>query len=97
MSDTIAPAPYRFSVREELSKIQERVRYKMDRTQEHVPVSEYFGNLTFDRFAISVGRDLDLEPPQMGAPLNYFVYPYAEANGEKVGGMEANFQVVVVE
>ena len=27
------------------------------------------------------GRDLVLAPPQAGEPLNYFMYPYAEADG----------------
>ena len=44
----------------------------------------YFGNLTADRVAFSVGRDLLLEPPQNGPPLNFFVYPYAEVDGEVV-------------
>ncbi len=42
----------------------------------------YFGNLTADRVSFSTGRDLVLEPPQQGPPLNYFVYPYVEVNGE---------------
>lgn len=32
--------------------------------------------------AISRGRDVRLEPPQQSDPLNYFVYPYAEADGK---------------
>jgi hypothetical protein len=41
----------------------------------------YFGNLTADRVAFSVGRDLRLVPQQAGEPLNYFVYPYVEVDG----------------
>ncbi len=37
----------------------------------------YLGRIGSDRVAFSVGRDLKLG--QNGAPLNYFVYPYAEA------------------
>jgi hypothetical protein len=33
---------------------------------------------------MSFGRDLFLEPRQSGAPLNYFVFPYAEANGQAI-------------
>ena len=40
----------------------------------------YFGNLTENRVQFTVGRDLVLEPPQQGDPLNYFVYPYAESD-----------------
>lgn len=42
----------------------------------------YFGNLTENRVAFSVGRDIVLEPKQAGPPLNYFVYPYVEVDGE---------------
>lgn len=44
----------------------------------------YFGNLTENRVSFSIGRDIHLVPRQAGAPLNYFVYPYAEANGQAV-------------
>jgi transglutaminase-like putative cysteine protease len=43
-----------------------------------------FGTLTEDRVMLSRGRDLLLSPPQDGPPLNYFVYPYAEAAGKPV-------------
>lgn len=42
----------------------------------------YFGRLTPDRVAFSVGRDLTLEPKQDGPPLNFFVYPYVEVGGK---------------
>jgi hypothetical protein len=42
----------------------------------------YFGNLTEDRVQFSTGRDIDLEPPQKGPPLNYFIYPYVEVDGQ---------------
>ncbi|HAY79925.1 MAG TPA: transglutaminase [Planctomycetaceae bacterium] len=42
----------------------------------------YFGNLTENRVAFSTGRDLTLEPKQAGPPLNYFVYPYVEVDGQ---------------
>jgi len=41
-------------------------------------VEYYFGNLTENRVTFSVGRDLMLEPPQAGPPLNFFIYPYVE-------------------
>jgi len=43
-----------------------------------------FGNLDPDRIQFTVGRDLRLTPATK-EPLNYFIYPYAEANGEAVG------------
>lgn len=44
----------------------------------------FFGTLGYDRLALSFGRDITLNPPQKGAPLSYFVFPYAEADGKKV-------------
>jgi transglutaminase-like putative cysteine protease len=43
----------------------------------------YFGNLTADRVAFSTGRDLILEPPQDGPPLNFFIYPHVEVDGRQ--------------
>lgn len=42
----------------------------------------YFGNLTEDRVQFTTGRDINLEPRQKGAPLNFFIYPYAEVGGQ---------------
>lgn len=42
----------------------------------------YFGSCTSNRVTLSVGRDLTLTPEQSGPPLNYFVDPYAEADGK---------------
>jgi transglutaminase-like putative cysteine protease len=42
----------------------------------------FFGALDENRVQFSVGRDLVLAPPQAGAPLNYFVYPYVEVDGK---------------
>ncbi|HZO88319.1 MAG TPA: transglutaminase domain-containing protein [Chthonomonadaceae bacterium] len=45
-----------------------------------------FGNLVLARSAVvmSCGRDITLDPPQKAGPLNYFIYPYAEADGKPV-------------
>ncbi len=42
-----------------------------------------FGGLVPERSAVAVsrGRDIVLAPPQKAGPLNYFIYPYAEADG----------------
>jgi transglutaminase-like putative cysteine protease len=42
----------------------------------------YFGNLTENRVRFTTGRDIELEPRQKGAPLNFFIYPYAEVDGQ---------------
>jgi transglutaminase-like putative cysteine protease len=44
----------------------------------------FFGSQTDNRVTLSVGRDLTLTPQQAGPPLNYFVDPYAEADGKPV-------------
>lgn len=42
----------------------------------------FFGTLPSDRVEFTLGRDLVLEPRQAGEPLNFFIYPYAEADGK---------------
>lgn len=47
------------------------------------PLREYyFGAVDESRIAVGTGRDVVLNPPQSGEPLNYFMYPYAEADGK---------------
>lgn len=52
-----------------------------------------FGNLSADRVAFSVGREITLEPPQKGPPLNYFVTPYAEVDGQTVSAQSMEFSL----
>ena len=42
----------------------------------------YFGAQTETYIDLSTGRDIILNPKQESEPLNYFMYPYAEVNGE---------------
>lgn len=42
----------------------------------------FFGQLDANRVTLSRGRDLVLEPAQQGEPLNYFVQPYVEVDGQ---------------
>lgn len=44
----------------------------------------FFGGHTSNRVTLSTGRDIVLEPRQAGDPLNYFLNPYAEADGKSV-------------
>jgi transglutaminase-like putative cysteine protease len=44
----------------------------------------FFGAHDENRVEFSRGRDLVLVPPQKGEPLNYFIYPYAEADGKPI-------------
>jgi transglutaminase-like putative cysteine protease len=48
----------------------------------------FFGAHDENRVEFSRGRDLLLTPRQAGDPLNYFVYPYAEADGKPVEDLE---------
>lgn len=42
----------------------------------------FFGAHDDNRVQLTIGRDIRLDPPQQGQPLNYFVYPYAELDGK---------------
>jgi len=42
----------------------------------------FFGTICQNRVAFSRGRDVVLEPPQKGDPLNFFIYPYVEVDGK---------------
>jgi hypothetical protein len=45
----------------------------------------FFGHLCENRVHFTNGRDVNLVPKQAGEPLNYFIYPYAEADGKAIG------------
>ncbi len=44
----------------------------------------FWGSIDQYRMVISTGRDIILNPPQAGRPLNNFVYTYAEVGGKAV-------------
>jgi len=44
--------------------------------------SYYWGGIDPHRVKLGTGRDLVLNPPQNGAPLNYLMYPFAEIGDE---------------
>ncbi len=50
----------------------------------------FFGAHDDNRVQFSVGRDIRLDPPQQGDPLNYFIYPYAEVDGKPLA-LESKF------
>jgi hypothetical protein len=49
-----------------------------------------FGAHDDDRVQFTVDRDIRLDPPQQGEPLNYFIYPYAEVDGKPLA-LESKF------
>jgi transglutaminase-like putative cysteine protease len=48
----------------------------------------FFGGIDPYRFKVAAGRDVVLNPPQAGAPLNTFGYPYAEVQGKVVDWLD---------
>jgi transglutaminase-like putative cysteine protease len=51
----------------------------------------FFGSHDVNRIQFSMGRDLKLNPPQDGKPLNYFVYPYVEVDGREYPNVSLAF------
>jgi transglutaminase-like putative cysteine protease len=51
----------------------------------------FFGSHDVNRVQFSMGRDLKLSPTQNGKPLNYFVYPYVEVDGQEYGNVSLAF------
>jgi transglutaminase-like putative cysteine protease len=56
----------------------------------------FFGSHDVDRMQFSMGRDLRLNPAQDGRPLNYFVYPYVEVDGQEYPNVSLAFSFVEV-
>jgi hypothetical protein len=38
-------------------------------------------------------RDIRLSQQRKGEPLNYFIYPYAESNGQPIKGLARHFAI----
>jgi transglutaminase-like putative cysteine protease len=51
----------------------------------------FFGSHDVNRVQFSMGRDLRLNPVQEGKPLNYFVYPYVEVDGQEYPHVSLGF------
>ena len=51
----------------------------------------FFGSHDVNRVQFSMGRDLHLNPVQDGKPLNYFVYPYVEVDGQEYSNISLAF------
>lgn len=58
------------------------IKVKRKETLKKDLVEYYFEGLDESRVGYQTGRDLILVPPQKGGELNYFMYPYAEADGK---------------
>ncbi len=51
----------------------------------------YFGAQTETYVDLSTGRDVTLNPEQDSDPLNYFMYPYAEVDGEPLDSISQEY------
>ncbi len=51
----------------------------------------FFGAHDVNRIFFTYGRDIRLSSEQKGDPLNYFIYPYAEVNGQPVKDLQTHF------
>jgi transglutaminase-like putative cysteine protease len=48
----------------------------------------FWGGIDPYRVKLSVGRDLTLNPPQAGGPVNYLMYPFAQVGGKTVDWLD---------
>jgi len=51
----------------------------------------FFGSIDANRVHFTTGRDLTLVPKQDGPPLNYFIYPYVEVDGQPYEAVDRRF------
>ncbi len=51
----------------------------------------FFGAHDVNRVFFTYGRDIHLSAEQKGEPLNYFIYPYAEVNGQPLKNLQTHF------
>jgi transglutaminase-like putative cysteine protease len=51
----------------------------------------FFGANDENRVLFTIGRDIRLDPPQDGQPLNFFIYPYVEVGGKPFGDIKYQF------
>ncbi len=64
----------------------------------HPELKEYnFGSLTPNLVRMAHGRDVTLQPPQQGKPLNFFIFPYVEVDGKEHEGIEWKASFVELE
>lgn len=51
----------------------------------------FFYKLPPDRILFSTGREITLNPPQNGGPLNFFFDPYAEGDGKQIENIKTRY------
>jgi len=61
--------------------------------RKHPEKREYFfGAHDENRVQFTLGRDIVLKPKQAGDPLNYFIYPYVEVDGQQYSKVSKTFR-----
>jgi transglutaminase-like putative cysteine protease len=65
----------------------EKLELENPRTSEYK--AYFWGGIDPYRIKLSVGRDVILNPPQAGEPLNAFGYPFAQVGGRTVDWLDA--------
>ncbi|MSN27435.1 MAG: transglutaminase [Geobacter sp.] len=57
----------------------------------------YWGGIDPYRVKLSTGRDLTLNPPQSGDPVNYLMYPFAQIGGKTIDWLDpATFKYSII-
>jgi len=68
----------------DVAKLMLKEDLKIDDPQVIETRDYFFGAQTETYIDLATGRDIILNPEQESEPLNYFMYPYAEVNGESL-------------
>jgi transglutaminase-like putative cysteine protease len=66
----------------DVTKLMSRENLELNDTKVIETRDYFFGGQSETYIELSRGRDIILSPEQKSDPLNYFMYPYAEVNGE---------------
>ena len=48
----------------------------------------FWGGIDAYRIRLAEGRDLTLDPPQAGGPVNYLMYPFAQVGGTTIDWLD---------
>lgn len=66
--------------------LKEKLKLGDDKTAEYR--AYFWGGIDPYRVKFSTGRDLTLNPPQQGGPVNYLMYPFAQVGGETLDWLD---------
>lgn len=74
--------------------LTENLTLKDARTAEYR--AYFWGGIDACRVRLSIGRDIILNPPHKGAPINYLMYPYAQVGGRVLDWLDpATFKYTI--